>query len=161
MLLLRLGCRPNELAMAKWGHLDLNDYVLVVPESKTFMYEIPLCPQIVEEFERLRKIMGKLHPGCEYICPPSFAKAKHPRYVEDKDVLAFSGSAGRTTHHSIGAALGIEDRVLDVMEGRTLEKSGAAAAGRHYLARGALGPAAKAAQRAINSEIDRLVDFIL
>jgi hypothetical protein len=143
--------------MAKWGHLDLNDYVLVVPESKTFMYEIPLCPQIVDEFERLRKIMGKLHPGSEYICPPSFATAKHPRYVERQSVLSHSGSCGRTTHHSIAVALGVDDRTIDVMEGRTLEKSGAAAAGRHYLARIALGPSAKQAQLAINDRIDEML----
>lgn len=156
MLLLRMGCRPNELQAAKWEHLDVDDYVLVVPDSKTLPYELPLCPQIVTEFKRLRKIVGVLHPGSEYVCPPSFATAKHPRYVEDKDVLAYSGSAGRTTHHSIGVALGVAESTLDVIEGRGL-KNGGATAGRHYLARGALGPAAKAAQLRINNEIDNLL----
>src|SRR5262245_43139337 len=158
MLLLRLGCRPNELAVAKWEHIDMEDYVLVVPESKTFLYEIPLSPQIVAELETWRGIIKKLYPDSPYICPPTFAEAAHPRFTERKTVLAFSGSAGRTTHHSIGVALGMAESTIDVIEGGTLKKTGALAAGRHYLSRSALGPAAKKAQRAINNEIDRLLE---
>lgn len=157
MLLLRLGCRPNELAVAKWADLDFGDGVLVIPVSKTGLYEIPLCRQAIEEFERWRSIAKKLHPDSPYICPPTFAEAAHPRYTERKTVLAYSGSAGRTTHHSIGVALGVTESAIDVIEGRTLKKTGALAAGRHYLARTALGPAAKKAQRAINNQIDKLL----
>jgi integrase len=154
ILNLRLGTRPGELARAKWT--DLERGVLVLPETKTHLVEVPLTPQIEAELERLREIDHAQYPTSSYVFPAR-AGGHLSRLSESKDVLSYSGSSGRTSHHTIGVTLGIDDRILDVLEGRTLAKSGAAAAGRGYISRNELGPAVRRAQQAINDEIDRLV----
>jgi integrase len=155
MLLLRMGCRPNELTSAKLA--DIKDDVIAITASKTGAYVVPLCPQIKAELNTMRALMGKLYPKSEYICPPSFATATHPRYTEKKATLAYSGSSGRTTHYSIATALGIDPRVIYLMEGRYLNKNAVLGAGVNYLATHSLGPAAKAAQKKINDRIDKLL----
>jgi integrase len=154
ILNLRLGTRPGELAQAKWT--DLERGVLVLPETKTHLVEVPLTPQIEAELERLREIDHAQYPTSPYIFPAR-AGGHLSRLSESKDVLSYSGSSGRTTHHTIGVTLGIDDRILDVLEGRTLAKSGAAAAGRGYISRKELGRAVCEAQQLINDEIDRLI----
>ena len=52
ILCLRTGCRPGELSRAKWS--DIERGVLVLPE--THLVEVPLCPQIDEELERMRNL---------------------------------------------------------------------------------------------------------
>jgi hypothetical protein len=145
ILNLRLGTRPGELARAKWT--DLEREVLVLPETKTHLVELPLTAQIEAELERLREIDRAQYPTSPYIFPAR-ARGHLSRLSESKDVLSYSGSSGRTTHHTIGVTLGIDDRVLDVLEGRTLAKSGAAAAGRGYISRNELGPEVCKAQQA-------------
>jgi hypothetical protein len=44
MLLLRLGCRPGELASAKWEQVDFERKLFWIPVSKTEEYEVPLSP---------------------------------------------------------------------------------------------------------------------
>lgn len=154
LLNLRMGTRPGELARAKWT--DLERGVLVLPESKTYLIEVPVTAQIEEELEWLREIDQAQYPTSPYIFPAR-AEGHLSRLSEERDVLSYSGSSGRTTHHTIGVTLGIDDRILDVLEGRTLAKSGAAAAGRGYISRKELGPAVCEAQQAINDEIDRLI----
>jgi integrase len=154
ILNLRLGTRPGELARAKWT--DIERGVLVLPETKTHLVEVPLTPQIEAELERVREVAQAQYPTSRYIFPAR-AGGHLKRLSENKSVLPYSGSSGRTTHHTIGVTLGIDDRILDVLEGRTLAKSGAAAAGRGYISRRELGPAVREAQQAINGEIDRIL----
>ena len=134
VLCLRTGCRPGELSRAKWS--DIERGVLVLPETKTHLVEVPLCPQIDEELERMRKLRDSLRSASPYI----FATGDDShltRLTEPKTTLSHSGNSGRHTHHTIGVTIGIDDRVLDVLEGRTLLKSGMA--GRGYIDRGELG----------------------
>jgi len=145
ILCLRTGCRPGELSRAKWS--DIERGVLVLPETKTHLVEVPLCPQIYAELGRMRN----LRPASPYI----FATRNDShltRLTEAKAILSHSGNSGRHTHHTIGVTIGIDDRVLDVLEGRTLLKSGMA--GRGYIDRGELGPNVRDAQRRINDRID-------
>ena len=114
ILNLRMGTRPGELARAKWT--DLERGVLVLPETKTFLVEIPLTPQIESELEWLREIDLAQYPTSPYIFPAR-AGGHLTRLSEERDVLSHSGSSGRTTHHTIGVTLGIDDRILDVLEG--------------------------------------------
>ena len=154
VLNLRLGTRPGELAQARWSEIERG--VLVLPETKTHLVEVPLTPQIEAELQKVRELVQAQYPTSPYIFPAR-AGGHLRRLSEKKSVLSYSGSSGRTTHHTIGVTLGIDDRVLDVLEGRTLAKSGAAAAGRGYISRKELGPAVREAQKLVNDEIDRII----
>jgi hypothetical protein len=57
----------------------------------------------------------------------------------------------------LGVQHGIDEIVLDVLEGRSLLKS--SLAGRGYIDRSELGPKVRAAQHTINHEIDRLFGY--
>ncbi len=151
-LCLRTGCRPGELSRAKFP--DIERGVLVLPETKTHLVEVPLCPQIDAEIEKMRELRDSLWPSSPFIFPTG-PDAHLKRLTEPKDVLSHSGNSGRHSHHSIGTVLGISELVLDVLEGRTLLKSGMA--GRGYIDRSELGPNVRAAQVAINDRIDELL----
>ncbi len=159
MLNLRLGTRPGELARAKWVDLDLSRKVLTLPETKTHLVEVPLTNQIIEEFDRVRSAAQMTHPNNEYIFPANTRMGYIREFLESKTVLSHSGNSGRHTHHTIGTILGLEngidEMVLDVLEGRTLMKAGLA--GRGYIDQSQLGPKVRAAQQKINDEIDRLM----
>jgi integrase len=158
MLNLRLGTRPGELARAKWEDFDWQRNVLVLPETKTHLVEVPLTAQIREEFERVKEVGQGLFPGSPYVFRANSKTGYIRELMEQKTVLSHSGNSGRHTHHTIGTILGvqhgIDELVLDVLEGRTLLKSGLA--GRGYIDRSELGPKVRAAQERINDEIDRL-----
>jgi hypothetical protein len=143
---------PGELSRAKFT--DIERGVLVLPETKTHLVEVPLCPQIDAEIEKMRELRDALWPSSPYIFATG-SDAHLTRLTESKVVLSHSGNSGRHTHHSIGTVLGISELVLDVVEGRTLLKSGMA--GRGYIDRSELGPNVRAGQIAINDRIDALL----
>jgi integrase len=153
MLCLRLGTRPGELAARKTSDIDYARKILTLPTTKTFLVEVPLTLQCIEELERARKAAEILYPGSEFIFPAR-AGAHLSRFTERKNVLAYSGNTGRHTHQTLAAVLDIPELVRDVLEGRTLLKAGLA--GRGYIERSELGPKVRDAQQAINDKIDEL-----
>lgn len=159
VLNLRLGTRPGELGRAKWSDIDWDRKVLVLPETKTELVEVPLTHQILAELERARE-MGAAYPRTPYIFPARGKTSHLKRLAEAKELLSHSGNCGRHTHHTIGTFLGIQHGIdeltLDVLEGRSLLKVGADA-GRGYIDRIELGPKIRAAQQAINDRIDVLL----
>lgn len=160
VLNLRLGTRPGELARAKWSDVDWDRKVLVLPETKTELVEVPLTNQILTELEHAREA-GAAYPGNPHIFPARGKTGHLMQFTEPKKALSHSGNSGRHTHHTIGTLLGpqcgIDEMTLDVLEGRSLLKAGAGA-GRGYIDRIELGPKIRAAQENINDEIDRLFD---
>jgi integrase len=152
MLLLRLGCRPGELASAKWPQVDVEKRLFWIPVSKTEEYEVPLSKQAVAEFEALLDSRALNRPRCDFVFPAR-GKEGHLKRLSEA-ALSHSSNSMRHTHKTIGTVLGINELVLDVCEGRTLLKSGMA--GRGYIDRGELGPKVREAQEAINQQIDRL-----
>jgi integrase len=152
VLLLRLGCRPGELASAKWEQVDFELKLFWIPVSKTEEYEIPLSPQAIAEFKALLDARSLNRPGDDFIFPAR-GKDRHLKRFKDER-LSHSSNSMRHSHKTIGTILGITELVLDVCEGRTLLKSGMA--GRGYIDRGELGPKVRQAQELINREIDRL-----
>lgn len=158
VLNLRLGTRPGELARAKWTDVDRQREVLVLPETKTELVEVPLTHQIITELERAQEA-GLGYPGNSHIFPARGKTGHLMQLTEPKMALSHSGNSGRHTHHTIGTLLGpqcgIDEMTLDVLEGRSLLKAGAGA-GRGYIDRIELGPKIRAAQQKINDEIDRL-----
>jgi integrase len=160
LLNLRLGTRPGELAARKWTDVDWDRKVLTLPETKTGLYEAPLSAQSIAELEKAKEVGRVLYPKTEFIFPAR-GNGHLARFTEPKNVLSHSGNQMRHTHHTIGVLVGIDELILDVLEGRSLLKVGAAgtasSAGRGYLDRLALGPKAHEAQQAINDYIDRLL----
>jgi integrase len=157
VLCLRLGTRPGELARAKWADVDWKRRVLVVPESKTFLYEVPLTKQCIAELKKLEDARALNKNGSDFVFPSRVGRralGHIARFTEPKGTLCFSGNSGRHTHHTLGTRLGVKEIVLDVLEGRSLQKAGAA--GRGYIDRIELGPELRGAQESINREIDRL-----
>jgi integrase len=157
MLLVRMGCRPGELAEAEWSQVDWKRKALWIPISKTEAYEIPLSPQAIAEFKKLLEARVLNAEGKDHVFPARMGKRGKghlAQYIEPKETLSHSSGSGRHTHHTIGTRLGIKEIVLDLMEGRTILKSGAA--GRGYIDAHELGPELRAAQESINQEIDRL-----
>ena len=165
MLLLRLGCRPTELASASWWQVDFERKVFWIPEpesdadgAKEEPYEVPLTAQAIAEFEWLRENVRPLNrPGRDLIFPSRMSKRGHGRLAQVYESrLSHSSYALRHTHHTIGTRLpGIKEIVLDLCEGRSIKKSGAA--GRGYIDTHELGPEIRAAQQSINDEIDNLL----
>lgn len=158
MLLLRIGCRPNELASAMWEQVDLKRRVLWIPDSKETPYEVPLSKQAVAEFKKLLEARALNAKGMDYVFPSRVGKRRLGhlvQYLEPRDVLSHSSNQLRHTHHTIGVRLKIDDRVLDPLEGRSILRSGLA--GRGYIDTTELGPEMREAQDAINAEIDRLL----
>jgi integrase len=151
MLLLRLGCRPGELASAKWVQVDFEKKLFWIPVSKTESYEQPLSKQAIAELRALEAM--RVH-GEDHIFPAR-GKAGHLTRIQEKEALSHSSNEMRHTHHTIGTVLEVNELVLDVLEGRSLLKSGAA--GRGYVDKGELGPKVRAAQAAINDQIDTLL----
>ncbi len=159
VLNLRLGTRPGELARAKWSDVDWDRKVLVLPETKTELVEVPLTDQILQELKLVREA-GAAYPGTAYIFPARGRTGHLMQFTEPKKALSHSGNSGRHTHHTIGTLLGpqcgIDEMTLDVLEGRSLLKAGAGA-GRGYIDRIELGPKVRIAQQAINDRIDELL----
>lgn len=160
ILNLRLGTRPGELAARKWSDVDWDRRVLTLPETKTGLYETPLAAQSIAELERAREVGRVLYPKTEFIFPAR-ENGHLARFTEPKSTLSHSGNQMRHSHHTIGVLLGIDELILDVIEGRSLLKVGAtgtaSSAGRGYLDRLALGPKAHKAQQAISDYIDCLL----
>jgi integrase len=157
---LRLGTRPGELATRIWTDVDWDRKVITMTESKTGLYEAPLSAQCVTELEEVREVGKVLYPKSDFIFPAR-GNGHLARFTEPKGTLSHSGNQMRHTHHTIGVLLGLDELILDVIEGRSLLKVGAtgtaSSAGRGYLDRLALGPKAHEAQQAISDYIDRLV----
>jgi hypothetical protein len=157
---LRLGTRPGELAARTWADVDWGRKVITLTESKTGLYEAPLSTQCVAELEEVREVGKVLYPKSAFIFPAR-GNGHLARFTEPKNTLSHSGNQMRHTHHTVGVLLGIDELILDVIEGRSLLKVGATGtasrAGRGYLDRLALGPKAHEAQQAISDYIDRLV----
>jgi len=153
VLCLRLGARPGELAARQWSDVDFDRRILTFPETKTHLVEMPLTEQCIAELNRLRASTRVLYPRSTHLFPARDGK-RLSRYTELKKVLAYSGNCGRHSHHTIGVLLGIEELVLDTLEGRSLLKAGLA--GRGYIDRSELGPKIRAAQQLINDRIDEL-----
>jgi integrase len=152
-LCLRLGARPGELAARQWSDVDFDRKILTFPETKTHLVEMPLTEQCITELNRLKQVTRVLYPRSTHVFPAR--DGKHlSRFTEAKETLAYSGNCGRHSHHTIGVVLGIEELVLDALEGRTLLKAGLA--GRGYIDRTELGPKIRAAQQLINDRIDEL-----
>lgn len=147
LLVLRLGCRPGELAKAEWEHVDLKNKLLWIPVSKTEAYEVPIPRQAIAEFKALAETRES------HFIFAARGKAGHLARLQEAR-LSHSSNEMRHSHHTVGTVLGINEMVLDVLEGRTLLKAGAA--GRGYIDRGELGPQVRAAQDAINARIDVL-----
>jgi hypothetical protein len=156
LLCVRTGCRPGELAARRWSDIDDQNGVLVLPETKTGLVEVPLTAQVVAELDRVRAAGQEAFPGSPFIFPSDSGCGRLSKFTEPKAVLPYSGNCGRHTHHTIGTLLAVDEMTLDVLEGRSLLKSGSA--GRGYISRNALGPKVRAAQQAINDEIDRLMN---
>jgi integrase len=162
MLCLRLGTRPGELARASWSDVDYERNVLVLPETKTTLTEIPLTAHCIAEFRHLEAFRGLNFNDRDgrmrdFVFPSRAGKrdiGHLTHHLEKKKTLSHSGNTGRHTHHTLGVRLGIEDRILDVLEGRSLKKS--EMAGRGYIDRHELAPEMRRAQQLINDEIDRL-----
>jgi hypothetical protein len=114
---------------------------------------MPLTEQCIAELKRVREVGRMLYPRSSHIFPAR--NDKHlSRFTEPKKTLAYSGNSGRHSHHTLGVLLGVEELVLDVLEGRSLLKAGLA--GRGYIERSELGPKIRAAQQLINDRIDEL-----
>lgn len=168
MLLLRLGCRPNELASASWWQVDFEHKVFWIPEpekepngadgAKEEPYSVPLSPQAIKEFEWLRDNVRPLNKeGKDFIFPSRMGKRGlgHLAQVYESR-LSHSSYAMRHTHHTVGIRLpGLKELIVDLCEGRSIKKSGLA--GRGYIDEHELGPEIRAAQEAINEEIDKML----
>jgi len=152
-LCLRLGARPGELAVRQWSDVDFDRRIITFPETKTHLVEIPLTEQCIAELNRLKETTRVLYSRSTHLFPARDGKCLS-RYTELKNTLAYSGNCGRHSHHTIGVVLGIEELVLDTLEGRSLLKAGLA--GRGYIERSELGPKIRAAQQLINDRIDEL-----
>jgi len=158
LLCLRLGARPGELAARQWTDVDFDRKILTFPETKTHLVEMPLTEQCIYELNRLREITRVLYPCSPYIFPAR--DGKHlSRYTESKKTLAYSGNCGRHSHHTLGVILGVDELVLDVLEGRSLLKAGLA--GRGYIERSELGPKIRVAQQLINDHVDELAKLAI
>jgi len=157
---LRLGTRPGELAARTWTDVDLERKIITLTESKTGLYEAPLSTQCVAELEEARQVGKVLYPKSEFIFPAR-GNGHLARFTEPKSILSHSGNQMRHSHHSLAILIGIDELILDVIEGRSLLKVGAtgtaSTAGRGYLDRLALGPKAHKAQQAISDYIDCLL----
>jgi integrase len=155
VLLLRLGCRPGELASAEWSQVEWNRKVFWIPESKTEAYEIPLTKHCIAEFKKLEEARALNRDGNDFIFPSRSESGHIEQFIEPKTVLSHCSNQMRHTHHTIGVRLKVDDRILDPLEGRSLIKRGLA--GRGYIDLHELGPELRAAQEIINHEIDRLL----
>jgi integrase len=149
VLLLRLGCRPNELASAEWPQSDFKRKTPWIPDSKEEPYEVPLSAQAVAEFKKLLWKRGALNAtGKDHVFPSRVGKHEHlAQYTEPKGVLSHSSNQMRHTHHTLGTRLGVKEIVLDVLEGRSILKSGAA--GRGYVDNHELGTELRQAQDSV------------
>ena len=147
----------TSLLAAEWPNVDLKRKVLWISDSKEEPYEVPLSPQAVSEFKNLREARALNRGDRDFVFPSRVGKRGHghlAQYTEPKDVLLRTSNALRHTHHTLGTRLGVKEIVLDVLEGRSILKSGAA--GRGYVDTHELGPELRKAQDIINQEIDRL-----
>ena len=160
LLCLRLGTRPGELAARIWTDVDWDRKVITLTESKTGLYEAPLSTQCVVELKEAREVGKVLYPKSEFIFPAR-GNGHLVRFTERKSVLSHSSNQMRHSHHTFGVLLGLDELILDVIEGRSLLKVGAtgtaSSAGRGYLDKLLLGPKAHKAQQAISDYIDRLI----
>jgi integrase len=134
ILLLRLGCRPGELAGARWDQIDFERKLFWIPVSKTEEYEVPLSPQAVAEFKALLDARMLNRPGDDFIFPAR-GKDRHLKRLKE-DRLSYSSNSMRHSHKTIGTILGIDELVLDVCEGHVADRqAGNAQHGRLCLSR--------------------------
>jgi integrase len=160
ILLLRLGCRPNELASSEWWQVDFKRRVFWIPEhetdgAKVEPYEVPLSSQAVAEFKKLLEARGLNSPGKDHVFPSRMGKHAKGHLVHySEKTLSHRSNKMRHTHHTLGTRLGIKEIIVDVMEGRSIIASGSA--GRGYIDTHELGPELRKGQEIINQEIDRL-----
>jgi hypothetical protein len=164
MLNLRLGTRPGELAERRWADVEWERRVLVVPDSKEEPYEIPLTQQCIDELKRLEAARALNQPGNDFIFPARAGKRGFGHLMqltEPAHVLPYTGNCGRHSHKTIGMTLvgtkvgfeiGLNELVLDVLEGRSIIKAGLA--GRGYIETTEL--KLREAQQAVNDRIDAL-----
>jgi integrase len=143
MLNLRLGTRPGELARRQWSDVEWDRRALIMPESKKGPYEIPLTRQCIDELRKLEEGRGLNKPGNDFIFPSRTGKrglGHLAQLIEPANVLPYTGNCGRHSHKTIGMTLvgtkvgldiGLNELVLDVLEGRSILKAGLA--GRGYI----------------------------
>ncbi|MGH7175224.1 MAG: hypothetical protein ACREGR_02610 [Minisyncoccia bacterium] len=154
-LCLLLGTRPGELARAKWSDYDAARGVLVMPDTKTDLYEIPLSTHAMAEFERAREVGKMLYPDSDWIFPADSTSGHLARSDEPKKKLSHTGNAGRHTFKTQATILGVPDLHSDVLQGRSLLKAGLA--GRGYIGRAELTEPLRKASQMINDEMERLM----
>ncbi|MGE0035221.1 MAG: hypothetical protein AB7S93_06265 [Xanthobacteraceae bacterium] len=87
-------------------------------------------------------------------CPCQTLPSKTERAAEVKTVLSHFGNSGRHTFATQASLLKIDDKIRDILSGRTLIKTGVAGSG--YLDRKEFGPDARRASQKINDRIDQL-----
>ena len=108
-------------AAAEWPNVSTGSgKVLWISHSKEQPYEVPLSPQAVTEFKKLREARALNRGDRDFVFPSRVGKRGHghlAQYTEPKDVLLRTSNALRHTHHTLGTRLGIKEIVLDVMEG--------------------------------------------
>lgn len=143
VLCLRLGLRPGELARATWTEVDWKRKALAIPESKTVGFEVPLSKQALAELKRLEEARALNKPGCDFVFPTHSESGHLEQLTEKKKRLSKSGNCGRHTFATIAGVLGYDQRLIDILQGRTLIKSGVAGTG--YLDRAEFGPVARKA----------------
>ena len=121
LLCLFTGARPGELARSRWQDVDVRGRTLTLHDIKTAPdIVIPLSREIVAELRRVRDAGRMLYPGCPWIFPADSARGYIVRWAEKRSVLAHWGNAGRHSHRTIAAALGIDLVTSRLLLGHTL-----------------------------------------
>ena len=101
------GCRPGELARARWENVDCKKRTLTIPKSKMGKnIVIPRSSAIAQELKRARDA-HKIFDGRSPWLFPSTSGTGHLEHWYDPG-LKWNGNAGRHSHRTISADLGID-----------------------------------------------------
>jgi integrase len=153
MLTVLTGCRPGELAAARWDYLDVEKRALIFPTSKTKTpITVPLSVEICRELRRARDAGRLLCKGATpWVFPAPRAASGHvERWSEP--TLDYDGNSGRHTYRTVCAALGIDELTARLLLGHAL--SGIS---QGYITRSVLaGTSLRDAQRRVSRKVASL-----
>jgi integrase len=141
------GCRPNEAAMLKWQDVDCRRRVIVFGNTKAGAdVTIPMTREIAAAL----RIVPKPRGGDDLVFPCCRKSSRKDRLVK--------GHALRHTYRTVAADLGVDEVVVRLLMGHSLQGVSQA-----YIAKAALtgGISMREAQRKISKRIVGLLGIVL
>lgn len=147
------GMRPGELARLRWDGIDLKRRTLTVAAGKTRDIKIPMSAAIVRQLRLCRDARPAYYKGA-YVFVARGASGYLQNWVERKLPLDWWGNAGRHTHRTVAASLGIDLLTCRLLQSHSVAKDVSAG----YITAGELVTTSlRRAQRAISRRIEELI----